>query len=182
MKLLRFMIVFLLISCGSGSSVDSVSSEISAEIQEMIDKQEFKVKFLWAYPQQSSGLDQAMSNMGVYSGGSTAGQIDISSNSDFLTYKDGVATTDLSFYGERYSGVVLNDRGAGISFDSKPDKSHFKQKGNRTQWGFNIRDENNKMEKYKVYMEIFPNGKVEMVVNSNNRSTISYSGILQVVE
>jgi hypothetical protein len=119
---------------------------------------------------------QQLSNAGLFPQGSTAGNIDISSTSNYLKMENDSVKAELPFYGERQFGGGYNNS-EGIAFEGVPNDLQI-EKGKKDAYDihFNIMDKNSSAESYQVYIKLFPNLTSIITVNSNQRYSIQYRG------
>ncbi|WP_157804956.1 DUF4251 domain-containing protein [Confluentibacter lentus] len=175
MKKILFIsaIMIVLVACGSGSP--KYSDENSKALKTMIDNQSFEITSDWAQPLMTSAMQQ-LGNAGLFVNGSTAGNINISTHSNFLRMKNDSVMASLPFYGERQFGGGYNNA-SGIEFEGIPDDLQIK-KGKESSYEirFNMADKNSNTDNYRVYIKLFPNLTSTININSSSRSNIQFRG------
>ena len=172
-------IILIFISCGS-SDLKS-TREMNKILDEMMADRAFQIASSWAQPQVTLAMQQ-LSNAGLFPTGSTVGNIDISSTSNYLKMENDSVKAELPFYGERQFGGGYNNN-EGIAFEGIPNDLQIeKAKKDAYDIRFNIRDKNSSAESYQVYIKLFPNLTSTITVNSNQRYSIQYRGKVNPLE
>lgn len=172
-------IILIFVSCGS-SDLKS-TREMNKILEEMMENRTFQIASSWAQPQVTLAMQQ-LGNAGMLPQGSTVGNIDISSTSNYLKMENDSVKAELPFYGERQFGGGYNNSG-GIAFEGVPNDLQIeKAKKDAYDIRFNIRDKNSSAESYQVYIKLFPNLTSTITVNSNQRYSIQYRGRINPLE
>ncbi len=104
--------------------------------------------------------------------------IDLTTNYGFVKVNVEEAKGHLPFFGRAYS--VDFGGGGGIIFDGKMKDLKIERHPRRMRILYSFEVKNN--DTYRLSMDIGLNGNATLSVNSNNRSTISYSGEISAVE
>jgi hypothetical protein len=166
-------IFIIFISCGSSDLKNT--REMNKILEEMMENRAFQIALSRAQPQVTFAMQQ-LSNAGLFPQGSTAGNIDISSTSNYLKMENDSVKAELPFYGERQFGGGYNNS-EGIAFEGVPNDLQI-EKGKKDAYDihFNIKDKNSSAENYQVYIKLFPNLTSIITVNSNQRYSIQYRG------
>jgi len=99
--------------------------------------------------------------------------IQLDYNIYFLKFKTDTTTCDLPFFGRGFN-VAYNSDG-GIKFEGKPTNIKVENKKKNTVLKATVRG---RTDVYDLTFTIFFNGSTTLNVNSNNRSTITYDGII----
>jgi hypothetical protein len=150
-------------------------------LDEMMENKTFQIASSWAQPQVTLAMQQ-LGNAGMLPQGSTVGNIDISSTSNYLKMENNSVKAKLPFYGERQFGGGYNNN-EGIAFEGIPNNLQIeKAKKEAYDIRFNIRDKNSSAESYQVYIKLFPNLTSTITVNSNQRYSIQYRGRVNPLE
>lgn len=172
-------IILIFVSCGS-SDLKS-TREMNKILEEMMENRTFQIASSWAQPQVTLAMQQ-LGNAGMLPQGSTVGNIDISSTSNYLKMENDSVKAELPFYGERQFGGGYNNS-EGIAFEGIPNDLQIeKAKKDAYDIRFNIRDKNSSAESYQVYIKLFPNLTSTITVNSNQRYSIQYRGRINPLE
>lgn len=165
--------MIVLAACGSGSP--KYSDETSKALDNMIDRQSFEIISTSAQPLMTAAMQQ-LGNTGVFVNGSTAGNINLTTNANYLRMKNDSVMADLPFYGERQFGGGYNNA-SGIEFEGVPKNLQIKKvKDSAYEINFDIHDKNSNTENYQVYIKLFPSLSSSMIIRSTNRSNIQFRG------
>jgi hypothetical protein len=126
-----------------------------AGILELVESSNFRFKADRAFPQ----------------GGRT---IDMASRSNKLEVKGEIASADLAFFG-RARNVAYDPGGGGIQFEGEMTNRKIKvrEKKDRVMLSFRV---SGARDSFSCYLTVTAKGYANLSVNSNQRSTISYSG------
>jgi hypothetical protein len=84
-------------------------------------------------------------------------------------------SADLPYVGKAYN-APMNPADVGIRFVSK-DFSYEEKKGKKDSWEITISPKDGKDVRSCLFT-VYPNGNANLMVNSNSRQTISYSGVI----
>jgi hypothetical protein len=124
------------------------------DILELIESSNFRFKADWAFPQ----------------GGRS---VDLTSRPNEMEVKGENASADLAFFGRARN--VGYDPGGGIKFDGEMTnkKIKVKEKKDKVMLSFTVRGER---DSFSCYLTVTGKGNANLSINSNQRSTISYSG------
>ncbi len=164
------------------ASHDRGTLETSDALETLITRSDFEITSRWAEPQLTSAMVQ-LSNAGLLSQGSTAGQIDIVGTSNFLKVHKDKVEARLPFFGERRFGAVYGQADTGIVFEGAPqDYQVEKNKKTGYEIRFSINDKNTRSENYKVSIHLLPNLSSIITINSTHRLTIRYRGSANLIE
>ncbi len=96
----------------------------------------------------------------------------LTSNYDLQISKDTI-TSNLPYFGRAYTAPI-NPEDAGISFTST-DFEYYETPGKKGGWVIVIKFKNQTQAR-EMNLAIFDNGRADLVVSSNNRQSISFSG------
>ncbi|PKQ46996.1 DUF4251 domain-containing protein [Confluentibacter flavum] len=166
-------IMMVLVACGSGSP--KYGDNTSKVLDNMIENKSFEIISSSAQPLMTAAMQQ-LGNAGVFVNGSTAGNINLTTNANYLRMKNDSVMADLPFYGERQFGGGYNNA-SGIEFEGIPNNLQIKKvKDLDYEISFDIHDKNSNTENYQVYIKLFPNLSSSMVIRSTNRSNIQFRG------
>lgn len=166
-----FFIVF--ISCGSSKKTGSTDTWI---LNKLITEQAFEIESRWAQPMATGAYSQAVN--GLLPPGSTAGQINLIGNTNYLKMEKDSLSAYLPYFGERQMGGNYGATKGGIEFKGIPEDLEITSTDKS---GYNIRfsinDKENKSENYKVYIQVYPDLNANVVINSSQRLSIRYRGV-----
>lgn len=96
----------------------------------------------------------------------------LTSNYDLQISKDTI-TSNLPYFGRAYTAPI-NPEDAGISFTST-DFEYYQTPGKKGGWVVLIKFKNQTQAR-EMNLTIFDNGRADLLVSSNNRQSISFSG------
>lgn len=171
--LLTITVYMLLLACASSNQ--RTSDETSKVLDDMVNKKSFEIISSSAQPLMTAALQQ-LGNAGVFVNGSTAGNINLTSHTNYLRMKNDSVMAFLPFYGERQFGGGYSNS-TGIEFEGTPNNLQInKVKDSAYEIRFDIRDKNSNTENYQVYIKLFPNLTSTMMIRSSSRSNIQYRG------
>lgn len=174
--LFKIFCVFLLMfvaGCGS-SSISKTSPEQLAELEELVEDKKIVFEAEWAMPLASNSLNQ-IGNAGLLPPGSTANQINLIGNNNYLKIDGDSVSAYLPYYGERQMGGVYNQSNAGIKFEGVPTDFEIAKNDKKNTYSIKF-DVNDKSEAFQVNMTLFPNRTASVNINSNERFSIRYQG------
>lgn len=173
-KILLVGILFsVLTACGSGHPKHGDGT--SNALEGMMAGPSLEIISTSAQPLMTAALQQ-LGNAGLFVNGSTAGNIDLSNNSNFLRVQKDSVMAMLPFYGERRFGGGYNSS-SGIEFAGVPEDLHI-QKGKASSYEirFSMNDKNANTDNYRVFIKLFPNLTSTISITSSSRSSIQYRG------
>lgn len=104
--------------------------------------------------------------------------INLSTRQNFIKFHPDLIDSYMPFFGQAYSGVGYNND-TGLSFTGKPDKFNVVQKGNTYEIEIEVKGQN---DVFRIYGSTGIEGNATISISSNNRSTISYQGIISAPE
>lgn len=94
-------------------------------------------------------------------------------NRYFLNFNTEKTTCDLPFFGRGFNVPYGGD--GGIKFEGKPENIKVEKKKKNILFRASVKGQN---DFYDLTFSIFSNGNASLTVNSNNRSSIVYDGIV----
>jgi hypothetical protein len=98
--------------------------------------------------------------------------INLTTNPNYLRFKNDSIYSEMPYFGRAYAGVAYGS-GGGLSFKG-PIKEHSITKSKKN---FVIKGQvKDNSDYYSVVLTVFFNGSASLVINSNNRDSISYNG------
>lgn len=177
MKLFLFIPFLLLLGCSSSKNVMETNTKSKA-LDELVTKKHFKIISDWASPRASSGLN-SVANSGLLGVGNSGTRINLIGNTNFLKIEGDTLTADLPYYGERQMGGGYTSE-TGIKFKGVP-KVYQETKDSSSQQHRITFQISEGTESFGVSITLFPNWSSLIVVNSSQRSAISYQGNVQEI-
>ncbi|KQR69800.1 DUF4251 domain-containing protein [Pedobacter sp. Leaf176] len=126
-----------------------------------------------AMPMANQDVSQVLRNLPGSQGG---GVINLSGAAyDFTVTPDSIVAY-LPYYGRAFF-APYNPTEGGIKFKSK-DFSYTQSKNKKGSYSVNIKTKDLKSENYQMVLTVSEKGYATLMVNSNNRQPINFSGIL----
>ncbi|WP_035671231.1 DUF4251 domain-containing protein [Flavobacterium sp. 83] len=104
--------------------------------------------------------------------------VDLTSNTNYLKFQPDFIKSEMPFFGTAYNGAAYGGDG-GLNFEGKPQQYTFKKEKKAYQIKAVVKGQN---DLYTIFISIFFDGSASLSINSNNRSTISYSGEISPIE
>ncbi len=169
---LLIALVFL-VNCGTTGK--TTASKVKEEqLNTLMATKNFIIRSDMALPMMTNSMN-SLSNAGLFPPGSTASQISLIGNSNYLKVIGDSVIAELPYFGERQMGGGYNGRNTGIEFAGIPKDWELtkNEKTQRYDLRFNI---NNSTESFKVSITLFSNLKTAININSSQRFPIRYSG------
>ena len=147
-----------------------------AQTQKEIRKQKAAEDFVKTMELVESGRFHFVAERAYPSSGRS---IDLTTRSNLLEIKDENASGDLAFFG-RATNVGYDTDGGGIKFDGEMMNKKLKVKENKNQiiLSFSVKG---LRDQYSCHFVISSDGSASLSINSNNRSTISYRGLISPI-
>lgn len=172
-------IALLFSSCGS-QKVNYTAAE-KAQLEEMVNANAFRLKAQWANPLATRSVN-ALASSGFLPPGSNPNRIDIIGTAAFLEVTTDSVRAQLPYYGERQFGNTYNPADVGIQFNGVPKdfKLEYDEKKDSYYFAFDII--NDLGEGFNVNGTLFPNLRTTFYINSTERLTIGYSGLVTDTE
>ena len=104
--------------------------------------------------------------------------IDLTTNPNFIEFKPDFIKSEMPFYGRGYSGIGYGGD-SGLKFEGKPIDFTI-EKGRK---GYEIKATvRGEADVFKVALSVSFTGSATLIINSNNRSAISYYGEIFKIE
>lgn len=177
--LVYFLLILCCLACASGKTA-STTTEEDKVFESIIKDEPFEIQSNWAQPLVTTAFSQVS---GLLPPGSTAGNISLVGNTNYLQINDSIVKAFLPYYGERRQGGEYGSSKTGIEFEGVPqDFKTNRGKRNSYEIRFNIKDKNSRSENYTVYVQVFPNLSSSINVNSSHRTGISYRGKANIIK
>lgn len=179
LRVILFLLVSVILTGCSSTSKVTYSSEEIATFKDFINNKSFEFIANTANPIPSSGMN-AIANTGLLPNGSTISNISLQGNNNYLKFEGDTISASLPYYGERQSGGGYNND-AGILLNGVPSRyeQEFIPEKNEMRIIFTISEN---VEVYRITMNLFPNNKATIVVNSSQRFSIRYLGEIYPLE
>ena len=128
------------------------------KVEALVDSKEYEFEGVMAYPQ----------------GGRS---IDLTTNTNYLRFKNDSIHSEMPYFGRAYAGVSYG--GGGLSFKG-PIQNYSITKGKKN---FVIKAQvRDSSDYYSIILTVFFDGGASLVISSNNRDSINYRGDLKELE
>lgn len=176
--LIGLFLSFLFISCVSSKKTESTDNWI---LNNLISEQSFEIESRWAQPMTTGAYTRAIN--GLLPPGSSAGQINLIGNTNFLKMEKDSVSAYLPYFGERQLGGNYGGSNGGIEFEGVPKDLEITptdKKGYHIR--FSIEDKENNSENYNVYIQVFRDMNANMIISSSQRLSIRYRGIVMPLQ
>jgi hypothetical protein len=98
--------------------------------------------------------------------------IDLTTNSGYVKFDTILIKSDMPFFGRAYSGISYGGDG-GMKFEGKPKEYTVNKSMKNYEVKANVKGSN---DYYQLFLTVSFDGSASLSINSNNRSSISYSG------
>ena len=179
MKTYYIILCALLMACSESKKITAPTPK-SIALDALVNNNAYEIISDQAMPTVTAGL-AAVSNSGILGVGNTASNINLVGNSNYLRVEGDTISGDLPYFGERQMGGGYTSD-AGIKFKGIPEKySHTKDETTkRHEIKFQISGE--QTENFMIYIILFPNWTSTIQVNSNQRNSIRYNGVVVALE
>lgn len=104
--------------------------------------------------------------------------IDLTTNRGTVKFHPDLIESDMPFFGRAYSGAGYGGD-SGMKFKGNPEEFTVVKKKKNYQVNAVVKGEH---DTYKLFLSISMSGSASLSINSNNRSSISYTGNISVPE
>jgi hypothetical protein len=176
------MVLGLFWSCGGAKSAESIAlKNLQFEaLKTLVATKSFVFNAETAYPMQTYAVMQ-VTNALLRNTGNAPGRISLTGNGDYITIKGDTVQAELAYFGEVRIVSSMNSRDSGINFDGVPSTFDIteNEKKQTLRLEFDIRA---KTEPFSVIMQLYPNKRATVFINSINRTSIRYDGKLIELE
>lgn len=124
------------------------------EIAILLESKDFKFEANMAYPQGSKSVD-------------------LTTNPNFLKFEKDSIKSEMPFFGTAYSGVGYNSGNGGLYFKGKSQEYSLVKDKKSYSINCKVKGIN---DSYSIRLTVFFEGNASLIINSNNRSSITYRG------
>ncbi|MDT0539719.1 DUF4251 domain-containing protein [Croceitalea sp. P059] len=175
-NLILLGIVISFAACSTAKKTNYTDEEI-ALMHKRVESKSIYIDAKWASPLATQSLN-SIANAGMLPPGSSINRIDLYGTSSFLEINGDSVSAELPYYGERQIGGAYNSNNVGINFDGKAENMNmtYIPKRNAYVIEFSIANET---EVFNINAVLFPNNNVAVNINSSQRLTIKYQGVLK---
>lgn len=171
----------LVLGCGGTKSAADIALKTQQfeALKNLVATKSYTIDVKTAYPMQTYAVTQ-ITNALLRNTGNNAGRIDVTGN--FIDVKGDSAEAGLSYYGEVRIANSLDPRDAGIIFKGEPHSYEVTVNEKKQTLSVEFDIKSNTMELFSVIMELYPNKRAAIFVNSPNRNSIRYDGTIRAFE
>lgn len=163
----------IVVSC-SGSSKISDGKDKSKELDKLISNRSFEIISDRAMPMATASMN-SISNAGLLPPGSSAGQISLIGNANYVKVINDSVAVYLPYFGERQMGGGYDRDGAGIEFNGIPEEMNIVKDSVKQRYDIRLKIKDDS-EVFTIAVTLFPNLSSMINVNSSQRFPIRYSG------
>ena len=179
-SLLLVLICFgLAISCGSSSRVAEGNGGMEP-LDTLMSTKNFEIRSNWAMPLATNSMN-SLANAGLFPPGSSAGQINLIGNPNYVKVIGDSLSVYLPYFGERQMGGGYDSDGAGIDFEGIPEKLEITKNEEKQRYDIRVKMKDDS-ENFILTIILFPNLTSTINVNSSQRFPIRYSGSVQSLQ
>jgi hypothetical protein len=172
------MFIIAVVLCNCGLTKNPISAEEKAKVGQLIADKHYEIVSQWAKPSVSTAFMQ-VANSGILQPGSTAGNISLTGNNNYVRIKNDSVFIELPFFGERQMGGGYN---ANTGFSYKGLYADYKESYNdKKQYhtvSFLVKEE---PESLQFNINIYASFKTAIMLRSSHRTFISYDGFAEEV-
>ena len=173
------LLLAIFYSCGGSKAMIGTAAE-KEQLQQLIATKEFEINATWAVPRVTNSFLQ-VANSGLLPGGSSASNINLIGNPNYLKFKKDSVFIALPYYGERQMGGGYNTNTIGINFEGNYEdyqENYIAAKQYYT-IDFTVR---NGTESLDFSIRLYDNLKTNMMVTSSHRTPIGFDGMVSEIE
>lgn len=175
------MALGLLWSCGSTKSTETLVLEKRQfeELKEIVATKVYTIAVNTAYPMQTYAVTQITNSL-MRNTGNNAARIDVTGN--YIEVKVDSVEGGLAYFGEVRIANTLDPRDSGINFKGEPLSYEVFENIEKQTLNVEFDIKGNSMELFSVIMQLYPNKRAAIIVNSPYRNSIRYDGKLNEIE
>ena len=175
------MVLGLFWSCGVTQSAADIAlkDQQFEELKELIATKSYIIEVKTAYPMQTYDVTR-ITNALMRNTGNNAARIDVTGN--FIEVKGDSVKGGLSYYGEVRIANTLDPRDSGINFEGETLSYEVFENDKKQILSVEFDIKGNSMELFSLIMQLYPNKRVTIFINSPNRNSIRYDGRLNALD
>lgn len=173
----------MLMSCGSNKQFTAQEIQAYQQLKDLVASRSFEIVSTSAMPMATAAFTK-VANSNILGPGSSAGHIDITSNSNRLTVKGDSISGFLPYFGEQKFGGSYGGNHTGIEFKDVPRDYQviYNDKKHAVTISFKISDQYRKTDQYDMTISLYPSYRTQIRVQSTTRTPIGYNGRLSKLE
>ncbi len=171
---------FLIFSCGlvlvgCTGTKESVATQTQVEaLDKLVLEEAFMLESEWANPLNNYSIS-SFANSGLLPPGSTAGNINLIGNPNYLIKHGDSIAMFLPYFGEQQVATNYVDGDSTIKYYGVPEEIKIVKKERKQTYQIQFKAKTNR-DTYDVFVTLYPNLSSTITVNSAFRTTISYRG------
>ncbi len=182
--LLHILLFGILASCGVNRIYTEQENQSYQQLKDLVHSKKLEIRSDNARPLATSSFSR-VANTGILGAGNSAANIDISGNSNALRIVGDSVSGYFPYYGEiQTGGGYPGTNHQGIEFSGIP--KNYKVVENDTKHiveiQFQLEDQFRNNEHYTIFITLFPSMRSTIQINSTNRTSIEYLGMLQNIK
>lgn len=168
-------------SCGGIQSAADIELKVQQyeALKDLVATKSYMIEVKTAYPMQTHAVTQ-ITNTLMRNTGNSAGRIDVTGN--FIEVTGDSVKGGLSYYGEVRIANTLDPRDGGINFEGETLSYEVLENDKKQILSVEFDIKGNSMELFSVIMQLYPNKRVTIFINSPNRNSIRYDGRLKALD
>lgn len=167
-------VLLILGSCGTGKNTVPDAGKVAA-LDSLVRQKNFRVENQWAYPMVTNAMMQVGALLGPMN---NAQRINLMGNPNYLEIKGDSVKAELPYFGERQMGGGYNPDGQGIKLDGKISDWDLSYIEKKNLYRVKFRAGQNS-ESLNIILELYPNNRTMLMINSTQRNPISYEGTVK---
>lgn len=101
--------------------------------------------------------------------------IDLTTNPNFISFSPEMIVSEMPFFGRATGSLPYGGGEGGLKFEGVPDLYTIEKTKKGHELKANVKGKN---DSYKILLTIFNDGGGSLVITSNNRASISYTGLV----
>lgn len=105
--------------------------------------------------------------------------IDLTTNPNSISFASNLIKSDMPFFGRATGSIAYGGGEGGLKFEGVPEDFSIEKEEKKYFLEAKVKDKN---DSYSIQLTIFFDGGASLIINSNNRSSISYSGSVSAVK
>jgi len=105
--------------------------------------------------------------------------IDLTTNPNSISFTPNLIKSDMPFFGRATGSIPYGGGDGGLKFEGAPDGFSIDKQKKNYLLKAKVKDKN---DNYTIQLTIFFDGGASLLINSNNRSSISYMGSISAVK
>jgi hypothetical protein len=104
--------------------------------------------------------------------------IDLTTNPNYITFQPDFIKSEMPFFGRAFSGIGYGSD-AGLNFEGKPEEFSIEKGKKNYQIRVVVKGDK---DTYRLTLSVYFEGGTTLYINTNNRSSISYSGTISEIK